>query len=303
MDPLLIFQHPGFSLRLDQDDAPERRATVLVIDDNKKVRAYLRDGLRDTYTIEEASDSENGVRLAKQIIPDLIITALTTQDQDNESICLQLKHFDKTNHIPIVVLSEGNDPSSRIKSFHFGADDYMALPLQHAELQIRIENLIQSRRTLQRKFSKQIELKLPPIEVQSKDQIFLQRVMRVMQSNMHNPLFGSEEFAEQMGVCHRHLSRKLMFLTGQSSNEFIRQMRLQRAAELLNKQTGKVKEVAHQVGFNNLSYFAKCFKEHHKCSPSDYSKRMDYPQQTVTFDTLTGATKRGSQYCIFFPYV
>jgi AraC-like DNA-binding protein/AmiR/NasT family two-component response regulator len=278
MDPLMNFHHPGFSLQLDQDDEPERRAIVLVIDDHENARAYLRDGLKDIYTIEEASDIENGVRLANQIIPDLIITALTTQDLDNESICLQLKHFDKTNHIPIVVLSEGNDPSSRIKSFYFGADDYMALPLQHAELQIRIENLIQSRRTLQRKFSKQIELKPPPIEVQSKDQIFLQRVIRVMESNMHNPLFGSEQFADQMGICHRHLSRKLMFLTGQSSNEFIRRMRLQRAADLLNKQTGKVKEVAHQVGFNNLSYFAKCFKELHKYSPSDYSKRMDYPQ-------------------------
>ncbi len=274
MDPLMNFHHPWFSLLLDQDDEPERRSTVLIIDDHEKVRAYLREGLKDICIIEEASDSEEGVRLAKQIIPDLIITALTAQDLDNESICLQLKHYDKTNHIPIVVLSEGNDPSSRIKSFYFGADDYMALPIQHAELQIRIENLIQSRRTLQRKFSKQIELKPPPIEVQSKDQIFLQRVMRVMESNMHNPLFGSEEFAEQMGVCHRHLSRKLMFLTGQSSNEFIRRMRLQRAADLLNKQTGKVKEVAHQVGFNNLSYFAKCFKEFYHYLPSDYARRV-----------------------------
>jgi len=273
MNLLMNFQHPGFLLRLDQDEDPKRRSTVLIIDDHEKVRAYLRDGLKELYVIEEASDSEDGVRLAMQIIPDLIITALTTQSLDNESLCLQLKHYDQTNHIPIVVFSEGNDPSSRIKSFYFGADDYMALPLQHAELQIRIENLIQSRRTLQRKFSKQIELKPPPIEVQSKDEIFLQRVMMVMQSNMHNPLFGSEEFAEQMGVCHRHLSRKLMFLTGQSSNEFIRRMRLQRAADLLNKQTGKVKEVAHQVGFNNLSYFAKCFKEFYHYLPSDYARR------------------------------
>lgn len=273
MDPPMNFHHPGFSLQLDQDEL-DRRSTVLIIDDNKKVRAYLRDGLKDIYIIEEASDSDDGVRLAKQIIPDLIITALMMQDLDNESICLQLKHYDKTNHIPIVVFSEENDPSSRIKSFYFGADEYMALPLQHAELQIRIENLIQSRRTLQRKFSKQIELKPPPIEAQSKDEIFLQRVIRVMESNMHNPLFGSEQFAEQMGVCHRHLSRKLMLLTGQSTNEFIRRMRLQRAADLLNKQTGKVKEVAHQVGFNNLSYFAKCFKEFHHYLPSDYARRV-----------------------------
>jgi DNA-binding response OmpR family regulator len=257
------------------EDEPKRRSTVLIFDDNVRMRAYLRDGLKEIYVIEEAANSEEGVRLAKQMIPDLIMTALTTQDFDNESLCVQLKHCDQTNHIPIVVLSEGNDPSSRIKSFYFGADDYMVLPLQHAELQIRIENLIESRRILQRKFSKQIELKPPSIEAQSKDERFLQRIMTVLAINMDNHLFGSEQFAEQMGVSHRHLSRRLMSLTGQPCNEFIRRMRLQRAAELLNKETGKVKEVAQQVGFNNLSYFAKCFKQVHNYSPSDYSKRMD----------------------------
>jgi transcriptional regulator GlxA family with amidase domain len=100
----------------------------------------------------------------------------------------------------------------------------------------------------------------------------LHQIKTVMNANIDNYLFGSEQFAEQLGVSHRHLSRKLMALTGQSCNEFIRQTRLRRAAELLKKQTGNVKEVAHQVGFNNLSYFAKCFKEFHNYLPSDYSK-------------------------------
>jgi DNA-binding response OmpR family regulator len=273
MNPLMNPPDAGFLLRLDQNDEPRRRSTVLIIDDHEKVRAYLRKSLKEIYIIEEASNSQDGVRMARQILPDLIITALTTQCLDNESLCLQLKHYDTTNHIPIVVLSRENDPSSRIKSFYFGADDFMSLPLQPAELQVRVENLIQSRRTLQRKFSKQIELKPLPVEAQSKDDIFLQRVMSVMERNLHNPLFGSAQFADQMGICHRHLSRKLMSLTGQSSNEFIRRMRLQRAADLLHKQIGTVKEVAYQVGFNNLSYFAKCFKEFHHYLPSDFARR------------------------------
>jgi YesN/AraC family two-component response regulator len=267
-------QHPGFSLRFDPSEDVAHRSTILIIDDHEAARTYIRETLSEAYVIAEASNSEDGVRVAKQIVPDLIITALTTQVLDNESLCIQLKHCESTNHIPIVILSENNDPSNRIKSFYFGADDYMPLPLQQAELHVRIENLIQSRKTLKRKFSKQIDLNPPSIELQSKDERFLQRIMTVMAINMDNHLFGSEQFAEQMGVSHRHLSRKLMSLTGQSCNEFIRRMRLQRAAELLNKHTGNVKEVAHKVGFNNLSYFAKCFKQFHKYSPSDFSKRI-----------------------------
>ena len=266
------FEHRGLSLRLDKDDAIKRRPTILII--GERLRTFLREALNEIYLIEEVSTSEEGIRFAKREVPDLIITALRAESPDNESLCFQLKHSETTNHIPVVILSELNDPSSRMKSFYFGADDYMWLPLQDVELQIRIENLIQSRRTLRQKFSKEIQLK-PSIEVLSKDERFLQQIMTVMNANMTNHLFGSEQFAEQMGVSHRHLSRKLMALTGQSCNEFIRQTRLRCAAELLNKKTGNVKEVAHRVGFNNLSYFAKCFKELHNYSPSDYSKRSE----------------------------
>jgi AraC-like DNA-binding protein len=264
MDSLMNFEHRGFSLRSDQD-----RPTILII--GERHRTFLRDALNEIYRIEEVSTSEEGIRFAKREVPDLIITALTAESSDNESLCFQLKHSQNTNHIPLVILSEINDPSNRMKSFYFGADDYMWLPLQDVELQIRIENLIQSRRTLLQKFSKEVQLK-PSFEVQSKDERFLHQIKTVMNANIDNYLFGSEQFADQLGVSHRHLSRKLMALTGQSCNEFIRQTRLRRAAELLKKQTGNVKEVAHQVGFNNLSYFAKCFKEFHNYLPSDYSK-------------------------------
>lgn len=272
MEPLINFQDRGFSPRLEQFDGIKRRSTILIIDDHEKVRSYLRKSLGETYEITEASNSKEGVRIAKQEVPDLIITALTTQALDNESLCLHLKHCENTSHIPIVILSEQNDRSNRIKSFYVGADDFMALPLQHSELGIRIENLIQSRRTLRRKFSKQIDLNSPSVDRQSKDERFLQRIMMVMSINIDNRLFGSEQFAGQMGLSHRHLSRKIMSLTGRSCNEFIRQTRLQRAAELLNKKTGTVKEVAQQVGFNNLSYFSKCFKQFHHYSPSEFSQ-------------------------------
>jgi DNA-binding response OmpR family regulator len=274
MFPLRNLEHTAFSVRRELGDAIKHRSTVLIIDDHATIGAYLRKSLTEQYYIEEASSSKDGIRLAKQKLPDLIVTALTVRASDNEYLCFHLKHCEHTDHIPIIILSQKNDASNRIRSFNFNADDYLTLPIQQEELKVRIANLIRLRKNLRRKFTEQVELKPLPLEIQSKDEAFLQRVMAVMESNMHNPLFGSEQLARQLGLSPRHLCRKLHALTGHSSNDFIRNLRLQRAADMLDKDAGKVREIATRVGFNNFSYFSKCFKEFHCYSPSDFAKRV-----------------------------
>jgi YesN/AraC family two-component response regulator len=269
MKPLTDFQHPEFSLALNQALQAQQRHTVLVIDDNDG----LREALKASYTIEEAQDNQQGFDLAMKILPDLIITDLIIPDLQGESLCFRLKHNEKTSHIPIIILTNQDDLYSRVKSFYLGADDYMMRPFQLIELQIRIQNLIQSRKALQKKYSRLIELKPSPVEVQSEDELFLQRVMVIVEKNMDNPMFGAEEFAKQIGLSQTRLYRKLITLTGYASNDFIRRMRLKRAADLLHKQVGNISEVAYQVGFNSLSYFAKCFKELHQYSPREFAKR------------------------------
>jgi len=273
MKPLTDFLHPEFSIALNQALQGRQRYTILVIDDNNGFRDYLREALKTTFTIQEAEDSQRGLDLAAQILPDLIITDLIMPDLQGESLCFRLKQNEKTSHIPIIILTSEGDQYTRVKSFYLGADDYMTRPFQLVELQIRIQNLIQSRKVLQKKYSKHIELKPSPVEVQSEDELFLKRVMEVVEKNMDNPMFGSEQFAEQMGLSQTRLYRKLITLTGYASNDFIRRMRLKRAADLLQKHAGNVGEVAYQVGFNSLSYFAKCFKELHQYSPRNYAKR------------------------------
>ena len=272
MEPLTDFQYPEFSLALSQALQAQQRYTVMVIDDNDGLREYLREALKTSYTIV-AQDNQQGFDLAIQILPDLIITDLIMPDLQGESLCFRLKHNDKTSHIPIIILTKQDDVYSRVKSFYLGADDCMMRPFQLIELQVRIQNLIQSRKALQKKYSRHVELKPSPVEVQSEDELFLQRVMKVIEKNMDNPAFGSEQFAIQMGLSQTRLYRKLVTLTGYASNDFIRRMRLQRAADLLHKQVGNISEVAYQVGFNSLSYFAKCFKELHQYSPREYAKR------------------------------
>jgi YesN/AraC family two-component response regulator len=273
MGTFIDFQHPEFSLALNQALSAEPRYTVLVIDDNATLRENLRETLDTAYRIAEAADSLSGLELANQIQPDLIITDLLMPDVEGESLCYRLKQHDKTSHIPIIILTSQVSMFSRVNSFFLGADDYMTRPFELVELQIRIQNLIQSRKLLQQKYSRQLELKPSPVEVQSDDEVFLQRVMKVVEDNIDNPMFGSEQFAMTTGLSQTRLYRRLITLTGYSANDFIRRVRLNRAADLFRKQAGNVSEIAYQVGFNSLSYFAKCFKQQHRCSPRDFAKR------------------------------
>lgn len=273
MEPLTNFKHPEFSLAMHQSLQAKHRYAVLVIYEDGHLRETLRSFLGASYTILEAHSGKQGVQLATQNIPDLIITDLYIPDSHGESLCFQLKDHEKTSHIPIIILTDRDDSHSRIQGFYLGADDFMTMPFQLLELQIRIQNLIQSRKVLEEKFRRRIAIEFSSVEAQSEDELFLKQAMKVIEENMANPMFGSREFAMQLGLSQTRLYRKLTTLTGYSSNDFIRRMRLKRAADLLHKHAGNVSEVAYRVGFNSLSYFAKCFKQLHQYSPREYARQ------------------------------
>lgn len=271
MESLINFQYDEFSLELNPP-TPGQKSTLLIID-NEGQFEYFTNLMQSCYELVFASNNQQGFDLATQLLPDLILTDLFIPEHEDKSLCHRLKQHNKTSHIPVIVLASHDDLYCRIKSFYLGADDYMASPLQSIELRIRIENLIQSRRILQKKYSRKIELKPAGIEIHSKDELFLKQVMQVIEANMDNALFGSEQFARQTGLSQTRLYRKMVSLTGYSPNDFLRRIRLQRAADLLNKQAGNVSEVAYRVGFNSMSYFAKCFKEFHQYTPREYARR------------------------------
>ena len=273
MEPFANFYQTDLAQDESEDGQSHLSSTILVINRNVAMREYLRKALDCNYKVEEAVEDNDGLRLAKQILPDLIIMDVNVPAA-GDPLCFQLKQCERTSHIPVVILTHQADQNNRIKSFYLGADDFMNLPLQDMELQIRVQNLIQSRKALLYKFSRPIELKPAAIDAPSENNVFLQRIMKVIEDHMADPLFGSEQFAREMGLSQTRLYRKLISLTGYSSNDFIRRMRLQRAADLLQKQVGNVSDVAYRVGFSSLSYFAKCFREYHKSTPREYAKRL-----------------------------
>lgn len=273
MEPTTDFQYPEFSFSFHQVLQAQDRHTVLVINSDEHVRSVLRDSLRSAFTMLESRDAISGLEMARKQLPDLIIIDWIIPEVLGESICFRLKQDAETSHIPIIVLTTRDDSRSRLMSFYLGADDFIGMPIQQLELQIRIQNLIQSRKKLREKFSTQLVFRPASVSAPSRDELFMQQAMRIIEENMSNPLFSSEDFARELGLSQTRLYRKLIALTGYASNDFIRKIRLTRAADLLDKQVGNVSEVAYQVGFNSLSYFAKCFKALHQYTPRDYARR------------------------------
>jgi len=152
----------------------------------------------------------------------------------------------------------------------FGADDYLTKPFEARELQVRTKNLIEQRRKLREKFSLVMDLKLEDIAASSMDEQLLQRLLAVFEDHMEEPYFSIEKLAKEIGMSRRHLNRKIRALTNLSPTDFIRTLRLHKAARLLKNASGTVSEIAYKVGFNNLSYFSRSFRKHFGRLPSEF---------------------------------
>jgi transcriptional regulator GlxA family with amidase domain len=182
-----------------------------------------------------------------------------------------LKTDERTSHIPIILLTARASEGSKLKGLETGADDYLVKPFNAKELSIRIKNLIEQRRKLRERFTRDITLSPKDISVTSADERFLERAMEIIEKNMSDPEFGVDIFGKEAGLSHSQLHRKIRALTNQSPVEFIRMIRLKRAASLLKQEYGNVAEIAYEVGFSNPSYFAECFRKQFGKSPSEYT--------------------------------
>lgn len=200
---------------------------------------------------------------------------------DGLELCHLIKTDERTSHIPVIILTALATSEARIAGLETGADDYLTKPFDNRELEIRIHNLISGRRKLRDYFRSEITspettplentlIQPAKITMVSADDKFLQRAVLVVEQNMSDVTFSVEEFSREIGMSRMQLHRKLKALTGHSASDFIRIMRLKRAAQLLEARVGNVTEVAYQVGFNTLSYFSKCFHDYFGVMPTEY---------------------------------
>jgi CheY-like chemotaxis protein len=247
-----------------------RGSSILIVEDNPDVTEYITSFLKNEYRIITAENGKEGLKKTMKKDPALIISDVMMPEMDGFELCNKIKSDERTSHIPVILLTAKADMDSRIEGLEFGADDYISKPFEAREVQVRIKNLIEQRKKLQEKFSQMIEIEPGEIATTSMDEQFLQRLLDVFENHVAESDFSTEDFAREVGMSRSNLHRKLQALTNQSTHEFIRTLRLKRAAQLLKKSAGTVAEIAYNVGFIDPSYFTKIFRQHFGKTPSEF---------------------------------
>jgi len=248
--------------------------TVLLVEDNPDVQTYLTQLLQADYNLIQAFDGKAGMKAAIDKIPDLIVSDIMMPKMNGLKLCRKLKTDQRTSHIPIILLTAKASGEVKITGLELGADDYITKPFDSKEMKARLKNLIEQRKVLRKKFSLEPSLKIHDVVPTRIDAEFLNRAMDIIEKYSDNSEFNVKLFCREIGLSRVQLHRKLKALTDNSTTEFIRRYRVRKAAKLLALDEDNVFEVSYRVGFNNLSYFAKCFREEFGMSPSAYRRLL-----------------------------
>lgn len=252
---------------------PGDRYTVLFVEDNLDVIAYLSSVLESYYRIETARNGQEGIDKALELIPDVIVSDVMMPGKDGFELCRTLKTDERTSHIPIILLTAKADHPSRLEGLSHGADAYLAKPFLREELLIRLEKLIELRRRLQARFQQTGNLRQTlQGQAQSTDDLFLQKVLGIVEDQMVNEEFGMPQLCKALNMSRTNLFRKLKALTGQSATDFIRHLRLEKAKVLLETTDMSVTEASYAVGFGSPNYFSRAFQEMFGITPKSVRK-------------------------------
>lgn len=252
--------------------ADDSRRKVLLVEDNKEFRTFLKEQLEDFYQIVEAADGEEGERCAIDENPDLIISDIMMPKVDGIELYRRIKTNMQTSHIPVILLTARTADDIKINSYEVGADSYMSKPFNFDMLMVRIEKLIEQQEKRKQEFRKNIEVNPSAITITSLDEQLIQKCLEYIEKNMDHPEYGVEELSRDLGMVRMSLYRKLQSITGNTPTDFIRSIRLKRAAQLLQGSQLPIVEIANRVGFSSSSYFAKCFKEMFGVLPKQYAE-------------------------------
>jgi signal transduction histidine kinase/DNA-binding response OmpR family regulator len=254
---------------ISEDD----KTVVLIVEDNTDLREMIKDNLLDTYSVLEAENGASGLKLAEENIPDLIISDIMMPEMDGYELTKKIKINEKTNHIPVILLTAKAATEDKLVGLETGADDYLIKPFNEKELTVRVRNLIKIREQMREKYLAQSLVKPGSVVVPSSQKVFLDKLTSIVHKNISNETFSVEVLCREIGMSRTQLHRKIKSVTNQSTTEFIRNYRLQLAAELLKQDGGNIAEISNQVGFGSQAYFTKLFQELYSLTPLEYKKQ------------------------------
>jgi signal transduction histidine kinase/DNA-binding response OmpR family regulator len=263
---------PAPSAEMEKRDKKGKKQTVLLVEDNEDFRFYLKDNLREYFNILEAVNGKEGWQKTLGSHPDLVVSDISMPEMNGIDLCRKIKEDKRTALIPVVLLTALTGEEQQLRGLETGANDYMTKPFNFEILLSKIRNLLAQQATAKKTFTKQVEASPSRPKVESTDEKFIRQALDLVEKNMANPEFSVEEMSREMFVSRVALYKRLLALTGKTPIEFIRSVRLKRAAQLLEKSQQTVSEVAYQVGFNNPKYFSRYFKEEFGVLPSAWQK-------------------------------
>ena len=249
-----------------------KRQKIVVVEDDSEIRSYLTEALSEDYDITDCSNGKEGLAAVLKTMPDLVISDIMMPEMDGTTLCSKIKTNNATNHIPVILLTAKSREEDQLEGLETGADAYIVKPFNMDILRRTIVNLIHSHHTLQLKFGRndQLEELVEDIKMKSPDEKLLERVMVAINHNLNNAELSVDRIADEVGISRVHLHRKMKELTGQTPHDFIRNIRMKKAASLLSAGDMNVSEVMYACGFSNAASFSTVFKKMYGMSPREY---------------------------------
>lgn len=249
------------------------KKTLLIVEDNLEFQNFLVEQLSDKFNVLKANDGVQGEKLAIQKSPDLIISDLMMPLLDGLELCNRIKNNIQTSHIPFILLTARLSDEARIDSYKAGADSYISKPFNFEVLLAKIEMLFDQLEKRKEMFHKTIEISPSSITISSLDEIFVKKAIEYVEKNIDNTEYSVSQLSDDLAMSRTQLYRKFESITGQTPNDFIRSIRLKRAAQLLKDSIYNISEISDIVGFNSIKYFNKYFKEQFGLTPTQYRSK------------------------------
>jgi signal transduction histidine kinase/ligand-binding sensor domain-containing protein/DNA-binding response OmpR family regulator len=244
---------------------PTSDMVVLIIEDNTDVVIYLQEYLKDDYKVQTATNGQEGIEKAFSLVPDIILCDVMMPLKDGYEVAEILKSDQRTSHIPIIMLTAKAAKEDRIKGLNTGVDAYLVKPFEHKELEVRLRQLLQLRKKLQRRYANG----LPETQMPSQDDLFLRKIYDFIQQEISNEQLSVHDISRHMHLSRMQVHRKLKALTGQSTTQLMQSLRMKRAKQLLEETDMPISEVAYSVGYADPNYFSRQFVSCFSVPPSE----------------------------------
>ena len=244
---------------------------VLLADDDVSVHRALAEGFhKEAYQVLSAYDGEEALDAIRKLRPDIVVLDVMMPKKDGLMVCREIR---KESNVPIIMLSAKAEEFDRLLGLELGADDYIAKPFSIKTLRTRVNSLIEQRIKLRERYRQKLLTDPSEIQIESENDKFIDTLVKAIEQNIDNSEFGIQELCEISRYSYQQVYRKVKALTGESINEFIRTVRLKRAAQYLAQSDTRISAIMYSVGFNSHSYFTKCFREHFGLSPKEYAEK------------------------------